>query len=233
MKKAMFKHTEILDNTKHRTLKLKPVNNFNFARQQSFAPINYTEMMIAARDYAIVFPKTSDDTQNPLPVVLLGLTGTNRFVDQQGKWTNRYIPAHFRRYPFILGSSPQNNGFSVMIDTDSECLSNDQGEALFDSEGKQTETLAKVIEFLGLFQKEAALTMELVKTLRASGVLMEQQIQQQVNGENQTVITGFEAIDQAKLNALDSNLFIQWRNQGLLPLIYAHLSSLENIRQLI
>jgi len=229
----MFKNTEVLDSNKHQTLKLKPIDNFSFARQQSFAPISYTEMIIAAREYAIVFPKAINDTSNPLPVVLLGLTNTNQFVDEQGRWTGRYIPAHFRRYPFILGSSEQNNSFAVMIDTDSEYLSNEQGEPLFDSNGKQTETLTKITGFLGLFQQEAALTMDLVRTLRASGVLVEQQIQRQINGENQTVINGFEAIDQAKLNAIGDDLFLQWRKQGLLPLIYAHLSSLDNIRQLL
>lgn len=229
----MFKNTEVLDSNKHQTLKLKPIDNFSFARQQSFAPISYTEMIIAAREYAIVFPKAINDTSNPLPVVLLGLTNTNQFVDEQGRWTGRYIPAHFRRYPFILGSSEQNNSFAVMIDTDSEYLSNEQGEPLFDSNGKQTETLTKITDFLGLFQQEAALTMDLVRTLRASGVLVEQQIQRQINGENQTVINGFEAIDQAKLNAIGDDLFLQWRKQGLLPLIYAHLSSLDNIRQLL
>lgn len=229
----MFKNTEILDSHKHQALKLKPVNNFNFARQQNFAPISYTEMIVAAREYAIVFPKAINETNHPLPVVLLSLTNTNQFVDEQGRWTGRYIPAHFRRYPFILGSSEQNNSFAVMIDTDSEYLSNEQGDSLFNSDGKQTETLTKVTNFLSLFQQEAALTMGLVKALRTSGVLVEQQIQRQIDGENQTVINGFEAIDSERLNAVDDGLFIQWRKQGLLPLIYAHLSSLDNIRRLV
>lgn len=221
----MFKNTEILDSNKHHALKLSPINEFSFARQQHFAPISYTEMISASREYAIVFPKNTD---NALPVVLLGMAGNNCFVNEQGQWKGRYIPAHFRRYPFILGNSEQQDTFAVMIDTDSQYLSNEKGEALFDSDAKQTETLKQIIDFLGLFQKEAVLTMELVKTLRNAGVLIDQQI----NNKDQAVITGFEVVDPEKLNAIEDSQFIQWRTQGLLPLIYAHLASLENIRQL-
>jgi putative transposase len=224
----MFKNTEILDSTKHHALKLSPITEFSFAKQQNFAPISYTEIISASREYAIVFPKNIDNGKNALPVVLLGLTGTNHFVDEQGQWKGRYIPAHFRRYPFILGTSEQQDTFAVMIDTDSQYLSNEKGETLFGSDAKQTETLKQVVDFLSLFQKEAVLTMELVKTLRNAGVLIDQQI----NNKDQAVITGFEVVDPEKLNAIDDNQFIEWRKQGLLPLIYAHLASLDNIRLL-
>lgn len=229
----MFKNIQVLDSSKHQALKLDTITDFNFSRQQISAPISYAEMVTAAREYAIVFPKTADNTQEALPVVLLGLNGVNQFVNEQGQWTGRYIPAHFRRYPFILGSTEQNGTFNVMIDADSQYLSNEKGEALFDSEAKQTEFLTKITGFLSLFQQEAVLTTTLVKTLRDAGVLIEQQIQRQTGGEERAVLTGFEVVDPEKLNAIDDDQFIQWRKQGLLPLIYAHLASLDNIRQLV
>lgn len=228
----MFKNIEVLDSSKHQALKLETITDFNFARQQTFAPISYTEMIIAAREYPIVFPKATEDTQNPLPNVLLGLGGANQFINEQGQWTGRYIPAHFRRYPFILGNTEQEGNFAVMMDADSSNLSNETGVPLFDGDGKQTETLTQITDFLVLFQQEAVLTIELVSSLRGAGVLIEQQIQRQIDGKDQAAVIGFEVVDPEKLNAVDESQFIQWRKQGLLPLIYAHLASLINIREL-
>lgn len=229
---TMFKKTEAVDSTKHKNLKLKPISNFAFAKDQNFAPISYTEMIAAAREFPIVFPSVTAENAHPLPVVLLGLSGANQFVNEQGQWLGRYIPAHFRRYPFILGTADQKDSFVILYDSDCKNLGNEEGDALFDAQGKQTEYFNKVVNFLTLFQQETTLTIELVKTLRDAGLLIEQQIQRQDGGESKAVIAGFEIIDPEKLDKIDDDLFIQWRHRGLLPLIYAHLASMENIHRL-
>ena len=228
----MFKHTELLDSIKHQHLKLTPINDFNFAKQQILAPISYTEIMLAAREYAIVFPKTTEGESNGLPVIVLGLHKTNQFVNAQGQWTAQYIPAHVRRYPFILGNNGQTDSFNVMIDTDSPNLSTEQGEALFDKEANQTQTLKNIVHFLSVFQQESMATNAFVKSLRDADVLTERQIQQQIDGKDHVSLVGFEVIDQDKLNAVSDSQFIEWRKQGFLPLIYALLASLDNIKQL-
>lgn len=228
----MFIKPELLDSVNHRKLKVKPISNFSFAKTQRHAPISHTEMLVASREYVIVFPKASDQPKEVLPVVLLGLQ-QNQFVNAEGQWIGRYVPAHFRRYPFVLGNTDQRDAFNVLLDRESEFVSSTEGEALFDDQGEQTERLRSIVDFLTLFQREALFTTHFVETLRSAGVLMEQQIQQQSDGQNHVALVGFEVVDAQKLDALDDAQFIQWRKQGLLPLIYAHLASLQNIHQLV
>jgi len=225
----MFKHIEILDSNKHKNLKLTNVSDCKFASQQQFAPITYTEFDVASKEYPIVFPLATEEESTPLPVVLLGITEKNCFVDSQGQWQARYIPAHIRRYPFILGASEDKNTYHVMIDTQAPSLSEEQGEPLFTEGGEQTETLKNMTQFLTLFQQEVEKTRLLVKELRAADVMTERQVQQQ---EGQSMVAGFETVDKEKFDAISDEQFIKWRKNGMLPLIYAHLSSLDNIQRL-
>jgi hypothetical protein len=65
------------------------------------------------------------------PAALLGLReAENLFVDRDGKWDARYVPAFVRRYPFVPGKGPQGE-LLVCIDEASSCFDAGEGEALF------------------------------------------------------------------------------------------------------
>ncbi len=54
-----------------------------------------------------------------MPLALLGLRNTeNLFVDNEGKWKEGiYIPAFFRRYPFVLADDQGEEGsYAVSVD---------------------------------------------------------------------------------------------------------------------
>lgn len=53
----------------------------------------------AAEEYSIVFAGEGD---NLLPVVLMGVReDENLYVDSDGGWSAKYIPAFVRRYPLF------------------------------------------------------------------------------------------------------------------------------------
>ena len=55
---------------------------------------------------------------------------------------------------------------------------------------------------------------------------------QQDGVEQPFVYRGFQMIDQAKLREVRGDVLRGWNQSGLLPLIYAHLFSLELIREI-
>ena len=98
----MFKNLETLDAENHKNLRFAPANDFSFAAELSSAPLSASEVMEAARAFPIVFT-----TDGPLlPMALMSVEeGKNVFINENGEWQASYVPAHIRRYPFILGDT--------------------------------------------------------------------------------------------------------------------------------
>jgi hypothetical protein len=94
----MFTSLEALDSTRHKALRLG-TTDYAFARDLTTVPLSLSEVVPASRSYPIVFA----------PQALLSLrTGGNLFVTEDGRWPDgAYVPAHVRRYPFILGQQPE------------------------------------------------------------------------------------------------------------------------------
>ncbi|MBF0376763.1 MAG: SapC family protein [Desulfamplus sp.] len=94
----MFTKIEPLTQNNHQDIRFTSVNNYNFAKNVSNAPISFSEFIHASKYYPIVFLKG-----NALPVVLLSLNrDQNNFINPDGSWKVPYVPAYFRQYPFIL-----------------------------------------------------------------------------------------------------------------------------------
>jgi hypothetical protein len=117
-------------------------------------PLLASEFFECAREYPIVFARGQS---GPLPAVLLGLRESeNLFVDADGKWGARYVPAFVRRYPFVPANG-SGGDLLVCIDESSPCFSTTEGEALF-ADGKPTPQLEHAIKFLREFHQAAAAT---------------------------------------------------------------------------
>ena len=98
----LFKQPKALDSQAHRHLRYAPNQPYHFASQQMFSPIVAGEAAMVAREYAIVF----SDIPGSLPLALLGASqGINAYVRPSGHWTARYVPAHVRRYPFVMAEA--------------------------------------------------------------------------------------------------------------------------------
>lgn len=78
-----------------------PVNDFNWARDIDFCPIQVCELSALLDWFVIAFQKKCDGQF--LPGVILGLQELeNLFVAADGKWVGNYVPAFLRCYPFSL-----------------------------------------------------------------------------------------------------------------------------------
>ncbi len=242
----MFIKPEPLDRKKHASLRFSPATDFSFARTQSSAPIPAGEIIEVARHYAIVFPdKVNGDAapegaeahERVVPQALLSMrAGSNVFVQEDGTWAAPYIPAHIRRYPFILGQLPESGKFAIMVDVEAPHFKSGKGDPLFtlkeDGSGVEPgETITQAREFLGRFQQELEATVKLLMPLEEQGVLVPRKVDVTFNGK-ETSLAGFRVVDPEKLAALDDSVLAAWVRSGLMSIIYAHLHSLGNVREL-
>lgn len=226
----MFKSQIPLKLADHSDLRVFESNDYSFAQNETLVPILFDEMAEIAREYPIIFPKNNGG----LPCALLGLEpGKNTYVGEEGRWLATYVPAHIRRYPFMLASKAnqgEQGRFVVVLDPDAEHFKDPNGHPVFTSDGTPTEHMEKRFSLLQQMQKAAPLTRKLVKVLDSVGILVERTVTlQKTDKANQ--ITGFRVIDEKALNALSDEAFLTLRSERVLPLIYSHLLSWANFRQ--
>lgn len=204
----LFKQPKALDSQAHRQLRYAPSQPYHFAAQQMFAPIVAGEASMVAREYAIVF----SDLPGSLPLALLGASqGHNAYVRPSGHWMARYVPAHLRRYPFVMAeaaAAPQSEGGSeishiVVIDANAPHLGADAGERLFNDAGEPSEALLKVQRVLAVLESDNLRTLAMVAQLEEAGLLAPQLFTVARKQGDHVGLQGLRGIDTARLAALE------------------------------
>lgn len=223
----MFENFANLDVEKHKELKFEPSTNLNFAATTATAPIAASEVSKAMRQFPIAF--TVDEPI--LPVAFMSLISEkNAFVDAEGQWKGDYLPAHIRRFPFILGNTDDPDKFTVMFDTDAPEINTISGQPLYEENGDAAPALQEAVNFLQAFQHELSATQDLVRPLVEKDVLSVQNIS--VNRPDGSVwqFEGVNGVDGDKVKALDDATLAEWTRSGLMAIVYAHFNSMENVR---
>jgi hypothetical protein len=195
-------------------------------------PLTVEEFPAAARNFPIIF----SSGENPVPLALMGLNeGVNVFVDAEGKVAeNIYIPAYVRRYPFLLAKlSPDSEELSLCFDPTTDLVGEfDEGAPLFDGEQPSDQTKA-LLGFCEQFEQAGLKTQAFVEELTKHKLLMDGEVAIQQDGfEQPFVYRGFQMINQEALQDIRGDILRGWNQSGLLPLIYAHMFSLELIREI-
>jgi hypothetical protein len=89
------------------------------------------------------------------------------------------------------------------------------------------------LQFCENFEEAGMRTGAFVEELKKHGLLMEGEVAIQQEGSQQPfVYRGFQMVDQAKLRELRGDVLRGWNQSGLLPLLFAHLFSLDLIREI-
>ncbi len=228
-----YKDLVPLNSKEHATFKTRPIDSAKFMEGQHAVPLTVEEFVMASRHFPIIF--SSGD--NPVPLALMGLNeGVNVFMDDAGQFTTPvYLPAYIRRYPFMLARlRPDGDELSLCFDPTSDAVGEfeKEGEPLFDGEDPSENTKA-ILKFCEDFEQAGARTHQFVEELSKSGLLMEGEVAiQQEGNENPFVYRGFQMVDEEKLRELRGDELRKMNQSGLLPLIHAHLFSLQLMRDI-
>jgi SapC len=222
---------EPLNATQHSKMKVRTMLRMPQIAQTHAIPVTVDEFTLVQRHYPIVF-SVGD---NPIPIALFGLNeGVNVFLDEDGRPrdTTIYIPAYIRRYPFLLARlRPDSDELSLCFDPTANAVGDfDEGQALFD-EGEPSEATKAILQFCEQFEAAGQRTAAFVEELTKADLLMDGEVAIQPEGFQQPfVYRGFRMVDEEKLRNLRGDELRRMNQNGILPLLYAHLFSLAEMR---
>ena len=222
---------EPLNVTQHGKMKVRTVLSMPQVGRTHAIPVTVDEFTLIQRFYPIVF-SVGD---NPIPIALMGLNeGVNVFLDENGRPLDAhiYIPAYVRRYPFLLARlRPDSDELSLCFDPSADAVGEfKEGEALFDGD-QPSEATKAILQFCEQFEAAGQRTGAFMEELTKSDLLMDGEVAIQPEGAQQPFIyRGFRMVDEEKLRNLRGDELRRMNQNGLLPLIYAHLFSLGQMR---
>ncbi|EQB17100.1 multidrug transporter [Sphingobium lactosutens DS20] len=216
----------------HADYKSRSVDSAPFLTSQHAVPLTIDEFVTAQRFAPIIFSAGADS----VPLLLMGLNeGVNIFLDDEGKLRGpAYVPAYVRRYPWMLAKlRPDSEELSLCFDPTSPALGAfDEGTPLFE-DGKPSELTQGVLKFCEDFEQAAARTGQFVKELQDMDLLMDGEVSIQTPIADQPfVYRGFRMVNEEKLRDLRGVQLRKINQSGMLPLIYAHLFSLQLMREI-
>jgi hypothetical protein len=222
---------EPLNLDQHGTMKVRGISGMPELGRTHAIPLTVDEFTLVQRHFPIVFSVGG----TPVPIALMGLNeGVNVFLDENGRAldTNMYVPAYLRRYPFLLAKlRPESDELSLCYDPTSGAVGDfDEGELLFDGDQPSPATKA-ILEFCEQFEAAGLRTNAFVEDLVKSDLLMDGEVAIQPEGFDQPfVYRGFRMVDEEKIRNLRGDELRKMNQNGMLPLIYAHLFSLSQMR---
>ena len=223
---------EALNLQEHGKMKVRPIEKAEIIAKTHAIPATVDEFALLQRHYPIVF-SVGDQ---PIPLALMGLSeGVNVFLDDSGKPLDRmnYIPAYMRRYPFLLARvRPDSDDLSLCFDPGAGAVGNfKDGDPLFEDEQPSQATKA-VLQFCEQFETAGQRTAAFMEELKKTGLLMDGEVAIQPEGADKPFLyRGFQMIDEEKLRELRGDELRKMHQSGILQLIYAHLFSLPQIRE--
>lgn len=230
----LYTALEPLSSNVHSKMKIRTVDKAPVIALAHAIPATVDEFPLLARHYPIIFAIG----ETPVPLALMGLSeGANAFMDENGHAIdeNLYVPAYIRRYPFLLARlRPDSDELSLCFDPTIGAIGEfEEGEPLFDDDGQPSKATKAILEFCEQFEAAGQRTGAFIEDLQKSDLLMDGEVAIQPEGATQPFIyRGFRMVDEEKLRELRGDELRKYNQSGLLALIYAHLFSLSQIREL-
>jgi hypothetical protein len=201
--------------------------DYAFSAGVNAVPLMAVEILRAATEYAVVFTAVGDDV---MPAVVLGVKGDqNLYLAPDGHWKAQYIPAFIRRYPFVFSASEDNQTLTLCVDEAYPGLNTaGRGERLFADDGKPSAYVERVLGFLKEYQAHFVRTQAFGRHLKASGLLEPMQAKVTTPSGATLSLTGFMAVNRARLRELPGEQLAALAKTDELELIYLHLYSMRN-----
>lgn len=234
MTKQLLIYTNVVpvNRETHRSVSVRQTTDFQFAKETNSVPIVDIEFLKVMPEMPIVFARTQTG------IVTVALVGTNQninsFVNSESGWDGKYIPAFFRRYPFVFAVEENNSRMTLCIDADYDGLNEeDKGERMFDSDGNETAYTKQVLRFAEEYQATFNRTQAFCDRLEQLELLEEARIDYTLADGNTGGVTGFMRVSIDKLRALDDEKLVELFRSGDLDLIQLHLASMQQVESLV
>ena len=219
---------EYADAFEHDGTRLKYSDDFNHVPRCNALPITLNEIADASRCYPIVF----STGPGPIPLALVGLQeGVNAFLNKEGYFCDEaYVPAYVRRYPFLLvANGAHSEEFALAFDPTCTLINRQEGEPLFEN-GCASTTTESILNFCKQFEWDTSGPGHFGPLARYD-LLVDSEMLVDLDGDRWT-FGGFRMISERKLKSLSADVIAGMSRIGFLPMLYQHLQSLNNFKQL-
>jgi len=227
-----YKDLMPLNSRDHGTWRARTMDSAPWLKGQHAIPLTVEEFPQAQRHFPIIFASG----ESPVPLALMGLNeGVNVFVNDEGKFDQPvYLPAYIRRYPFLLAKlTPDTQDLSLCFDPTCDIVGDfSEGELLFD-DNQPSQATQNALNFCESFEQAGQKTSAFIEELQKHELLMDGEVAIQQEGFEQPFIyRGFQMINQEKLGEMRGDVLRTWNQNGMLPIIHAHIFSLELMRDI-
>lgn len=231
-----YTQPEPLDINRHGNLGMMATDRpFRFAAKQHFIPLHAGEFGPAAVSYPIIFAGA-----DYAPLAVMGLSaGENMFISEDGLYrAGVYVPSFIRRYPFVGARDDQAQRTIVCIDRASDLWVEGKADVMLFENGEASQFTKNCIEFCSQFDADRAASDLFVTMMRDLDLFETRQatftprLENNVLGEPQ-LVAEFFAVSEPKLKELPDAKYLELKENGALPLIFAHMTSLFGWERLI
>jgi len=202
---------------------------YSFTAQDAVAALVAQELPKAHISLPVAFIQT--DNVFTLVAVQGLKPGQNLLMAADGRWLAAYIPAAYRGYPFRLATA--EDGRQVLCVDEESGLVGDgpEGESFFNEDGTPSTAINDVINFLSRVEASRKLTARICEALYRHDLFQPWPIKVKTD-KGEQAIDGLFRIDEAALNALPADAFIELRDIGALAVVYCQLLSMQHLQVL-
>ncbi len=217
---------QVISHSNYATKRWMRYTNYNFAAADALSPLVVQELPKAMLSMPIGFILAEDGTYKP--VSIQGLEpGKNLFVALDGRWVGGYIPVAYRCYPFVIANT--EDGQQVLCyNEDSGLLSDTEGELFFGEDEQPSKATIEVLNVLSQVVVNRVVTEKACAVLQKHNLIQPWLIKLQTpNGEK--TVEGLFRMDEAAMNKLSAEAFLELRDTGALTLAYCQLLSMQHL----
>jgi hypothetical protein len=222
----------LLNNVDHHDLRVITRHGAEFGEAVNQVLVFPTEFEAVQREYPIVFRPDAEGALRP--VALLGLArDENLFLDAEGEWQARHIPALFQRGPFSI-AAPENSEGEPMIrvDLDHPRVSRSEGSPVFLPQGGNSPYLEQVSGILRAIYLGHHLLAPMIAAFEAATLLVQVNLEVRVGETDVHGLSGVVTIDRERLAALSGDELAELHMAGFLQAAFFAAASLGNVQRL-
>ncbi len=232
--KPLYREPVQLNAQLHRHKRLRPNQDHSILGSSHAAYLNAVEFAQAALSFPIVFVPASAANPRISPVAMLGLTpNSNLFVDG-ARWDARYMPAFFRRLPYLTAPLPGTDQVGVYIDARWEGLERHRRRAAVRRERRAGAGAAAGDRLPAGLRRGVAADRTAVRAAAGARAVHRHEGRCDVARRRPPLsVDGFMVVDENKLRELPDATVLALHRDGVLALLHWHLLSLNHVGELV
>jgi len=225
---------EVLNSEKHRQIRIKTGYGAALGDAVMYAMTYPMEFRDIQGSYPILFTK-EPNTGGFFAAALLGFEADQNLFLRDGGWDATYVPTLVQRQPFLIAKVGEGDTKPpvVSLDLDHPRISQDEGEALFDSGGEPTEFLKQKIGLLDKLHRGLQHGSGFINTLLQHELLVQVTLDIAFNDGSKKTLQGFYGIAEERLYSLKGDVLESLNQAGYLQPVFMAVASLSRVRDLI